>query len=55
MKTIYQNNSVEIQLEVVDEYESKVNVNGKNLIWICNEDADSFIDELSAVLKHYRI
>jgi len=52
---VYQNNSVEIEIENVDTYESKVNCNGENLIWISNDERDKFIEELTALLDKYRI
>lgn len=53
--TAYQNNDVNIEIERVDEYESKVNCNGENLIWISNEEREKFIAELNALLDKYRI
>lgn len=53
--TIYQNNDVVIILEPVDSHEAKVNINGKNLMWISLQEADEFKRELSALLDKYRI
>lgn len=52
---IYRNNDVEIIAKVVDGYDTKINVNGENLIWISASDIDKFKEELSAVLDKYRI
>lgn len=54
-QVIYSNNDVEITTEVVDEYDTRVDVNGKNLIWISAPDIDEFKKELSALLDKYRI
>lgn len=54
-KRIYENNSVVIEIEFVDKYESKVNFNGENLIWISNEEAVEFENELVELLSKYRI
>ena len=54
-KTVYFNNDVEITIEQVDAAESKVNVNGENLIWISSEDESEFKKELSNLLDRYRI
>ena len=54
-KTLYENNDVEITLQPVDEFEAKVNVNGKNLIWISVTEAESFQRELADLLDKYRI
>lgn len=51
----YQNNSVEIEIESVDTYESKVNCNGENLIYISSDERDKFVEELTALLDKYRI
>jgi hypothetical protein len=53
--TIYQNNDVEITVERVDFHESKINVNGHNLIWISAIEQEDFRHELSALLDKYRI
>ncbi len=53
--TIYQNNSVTISIERVDEYEAKVNINGQNLMWISRDQQEDFIKELTTVLDNYRI
>lgn len=55
MGTAYHNNDVEITIDHVDEYESKVNVNGKNLIWISREEENEFKQELRKLLDRYRI
>jgi len=55
MKTVYHNNDVEITSERQDQYETKINVNGKNLIWISNDEEVEFIRELSNLLDRYRI
>lgn len=54
-KTVFYNNDVEITIERVDEHESKVNVNGENLIWISSENENEFKNELSELLNRYRI
>lgn len=54
-RTIYQNNDVEITIEPQDEYESKIDVNGENLIWISNDESNDFKIELSNLLDKYRI
>ena len=53
--TIYENNSVAIQVEIVDRYEAKINCNEKNLIWVSRSDIDDFEKELTALLDKYRI
>jgi hypothetical protein len=53
--TIYANNDVEITVERVDAWEGKVNVNGKNLIWISITEAEKFQTELTNLLDKYRI
>lgn len=55
MTTIYHNNDVEITIETVDIKESKINVNGSNLIWISRDDQDAFKNELTNLLDKYRI
>jgi len=52
---IYENNNVCIEIERVDNYESKVNVNGENLIWISNESKEEFRQQLVSLLDTYRI
>ena len=52
---IYSNNKVQIEIIVVDSDESKVNVNGENLIWISTQDGDKFEKELKALLDKYSI
>lgn len=54
-KTVYSNNDVEITIDSSDEFESMVNVNGENLIWISGEDENEFRHELRALLDKYRI
>lgn len=53
--TVYENNEVEITIDRVDNYESTVNVNGENLIWISSQDADNFKWELRELLDSYKI
>jgi len=53
--TVYGNNNVTITVDRVDADESKVNVNGENLIWISASEADEFVRELSELLDRYRI
>ena len=55
MATIYENNEVLIETERVDEFESKINVNGKNLIWIESDKEQEFKEQLSALLDRFRI
>lgn len=55
METIYENNEVVIEIDRVDEYECKVQVNGKNLIWISREDEPEFREQLSELLDRFRI
>lgn len=52
---IYENNECCIEIERVDNYESKVNVNGENLIWISNESKEEFRQKLVGLLNEYRI
>ena len=52
---IYINNEVQIEIVRVDSDESKVNVNGKNLIWISSQDGDKFEKELKELLDKYSI
>ena len=52
---IYKNNDVSIEFERVDEYETKVNVNGENLIYIDSAAKYVFEKELSELLDKYRI
>jgi len=52
---VYENNDVVITIDKVDNSESKVNVNGENLIWISNETSYDFERELSELLDKYRI
>ncbi len=54
-RTIYHNNDVEITLNIIDKFESKVDVNGQNLIWISNLQADEFKRKLSTLLDEFRI
>lgn len=53
--TAYQNNDVEITIQKIDNHESKVNINGENLMWISNSEIEAFKKELSEVLDKYRI
>lgn len=55
MATIYENNEVKITIEVIDDLEAKVNINGENLMWICRSDESLFKKELSELLDRYRI
>ncbi len=55
MSIIYQNNDVTITTEVVDTHESKVNINGENLMWISRSEESEFKRELSELLDRYRI
>jgi len=55
MATVYNNNEVKITIERENPEEAKVNINGKNLIWISREQEDDFKKELSALLDKYRI
>ena len=55
MATIYENNEVLIETERVNELECKVNINGKNLIWISSEEEPEFKEELGALLDRFRI
>lgn len=55
MATIYENNDVLIETERVNELECKVQVNGKNLIWISREDEPEFREQLSELLDRFRI
>lgn len=52
---IYENNTVSIELERVDSMETKVNVNGENLIWIDSASKYEFERELKELLDKYRI
>lgn len=52
---IYQNNDVTITAKAVDTFESKINVNGENLIWISRQEQSNFKKELSELLDNYRI
>jgi len=45
--TIYENNDVEISSKRLDEYESEILVNGKNLIVISSETERRFQKRLS--------
>nr|WP_288215359.1 hypothetical protein [uncultured Butyricimonas sp.]DAZ13416.1 MAG TPA: hypothetical protein [Caudoviricetes sp.] len=44
----------EIGIEYIDIHESKVEVNGKTLIWISTGDVDNFIQDLQLILDKYR-
>ncbi len=52
--TIYQNNSVEITSET-HQFDTKILVNGDNLIWISTEQLDDFKKDISELLDNYRI
>lgn len=52
---IYINNGVQIEIVMVDSDESKVNVNGQNLVWISTQDVDKFEKELKELLDKYSI
>jgi len=52
---IYQNNAVEITYKKHDADEARIDVNGKNLIWISTEHQDKFKKDLLEVLDNYRI
>ena len=52
---IYQNNDVTITTKAVDTFESKINVNDENLIWISRQEQSNFKKELSELLDKYRI
>lgn len=55
MATIYQNNDVSISIEIANEDEAKVNINGKNLIWISRSEREEFEKELTNLFDKYRI
>lgn len=55
METVYENNDCKITVNRVDEFECKVDVNGKNLIWISVEQKEEFIHDIQSVLDKYRI
>lgn len=55
MVKIYENNDVEITSEKQDEFETKINVNGKNLIWISLSELENFKKELTELIDKYRI
>lgn len=52
---LYENNDVVITSEKQDQFESKININGKNLIWISLEQQEDFQNELTNLLDKYRI
>ena len=54
-RTIYENIGVEFVLEEVDEYEAKIKVNDKTLIYISREQEAEFEEELKKLLDKYRI
>lgn len=54
-RSIYNNNEVNITIDRVDDYEAKVDVNGKNLIWISREQQEEFEKALTDLLDKYRI
>lgn len=53
--TIYENNDVEITSKDANKDECKIDVNGKNLIWISKTEESDFKRELNDVLDRYRI
>ena len=54
-RTIYENIGVEFVLEEVDEYEAKIKVNDKTLIYISREQETEFEEELKKLFDKYRI
>jgi len=54
MQLIYKNNSVEITSET-HEFDTKILVNEKNLIWVSTEQLDDFKKEISELLNKYKI
>lgn len=54
-RTIYENIGVEFVLEEVDEYEAKIKVNDKTLIYISREQEAEFEEELKKLFDKYRI
>jgi hypothetical protein len=54
-EVLYQNNDVKITRENVNGVESKINVNGENLMWISNSEAEEFKLKLIDLLDKFRI
>ena len=54
-QVVFENNNCCIEFERVDNYETKVNVNNENLIWISNESTEEFRQELNDLLTKYMI
>ena len=54
-RTIYENVGVEFVLEEIDEYEAKIKVNDKTLIYISREQEAEFEEELKKLFDKYRI
>ena len=54
-RTIYENIGVEFVLEEIDEYEAKIKVNDKTLIYISREQEAEFEEELKKLFDKYRI
>ena len=54
-RTIYENIGVEFVLEEIDEYEAKIKVNDKTLIYITREQEAEFEEELKKLFDKYRI
>jgi len=52
---IYSNNDVTISIESINEWETKVNINGENLMWIARETQEDFMKKLTSLLNEYRI
>ena len=54
-RTIYENIGVEFVLEDIEEYEAKIKVNDKTLIYISREQEAEFEEELKKLFDKYRI
>ena len=54
-RTIYENIGVEFVLEEIDEYEAKIKVNDKTLIYISREQEAECEEELKKLFDKYRI
>jgi hypothetical protein len=54
-ETLYENNDVKITRENIDGVESKIDINGENLIWISNSEAEEFKLKLTGLLDKFRI
>ena len=54
-RTIYENIGVEFVLEEIDEYEAKIKVNDKTLIYISREQEAEFEEELKKLFDKYTI